>query len=603
MFSAGFSRRRQQRHLNNSSRNNHEARWPVILWRKATSIIVYLCCCGGGAGGLYLWLSQSSNLLIDYYDITASFSNVGSWSSLESQSEQEQYVTIQEQKSPFSSSSQQMAATSISSTSNEKKNPAPLQYPLDYRFVRRRDDSANLNVTAASSSSSSDLHPISNLLLQGRKLFLYELCVRDLGFGSFTMNMILQQLYFQHHHGRILIIDETHCYQYRKNKTHGVYTGFFDYQMAKHGDKKIGSNYGGVGHIIANSKQEFDRIKSEIKPEIVTSNGIKKFDREHPSQDEMERIAFKFTKDSWFTNKYGEEPPWHGYWFRSKTYGDPVIKSTLLQSLKSFGPIRWIAHAYYKLDEKNNLHNKIHVFNELSKLLCHTIPRPNAETMNSIYKLWDDASIPNDAFDINNRNDGGVTSASETSVACPSSPTSAAFHIRRGDKIISESRAYGTMEYVSKLVNDVATTGASDLRPCIKHCFVATDDYGVVEQLSKDLQTNNIPCQLYTLTKPGYETTRKGDDFTVFLAQMELLIRSTYFIGTFNSNVGGLVALYRGCYHGQRRHINIETTRNDPDNHDHGKVFSETLDPLLVSNKLNHYYHSYGVDVDDWYFR
>ena len=49
---------------------------------------------------------------------------------------------------------------------------------------------------------------------------------------------------------------------------------------------------------------------------------------------------------------------------------------------------------------------------------------------------------------------------------------SVAFHIRRGDKVKFEARAYQADEYVSKLLETVSNPAQ---RSKIKHCYVATD--------------------------------------------------------------------------------------------------------------------------------
>jgi hypothetical protein len=119
---------------------------------------------------------------------------------------------------------------------------------------------------------------------------------------------------------------------------------------------------------------------------------------------------------------------------------------------------------------------------------------------------------------------------------------------------MQETRYYQAQEYVDrfiKAVNDTTSSSSShnddDVYRQAKHCFVATDDYSAVEELQLALKQSNIPCQLWTLTKSDYETTRDRDDFLLFLAQLEVLVRANYFVGSFSSNVGELVALLRGC--------------------------------------------------------
>ena len=64
---------------------------------------------------------------------------------------------------------------------------------------------------------------------------------------------------------------------------------------------------------------------------------------------------------------------------------------------------------------------------------------------------------------------------------------------------------------------------------------------------------------------------------------MRVLIDAKYFVGSFSSNVGGLVALLRG-----------------------GHYFDGTIKSLedgiqhLEANRYRHYFDSYAVDWDEW---
>ena len=136
--------------------------------------------------------------------------------------------------------------------------------------------------------------------------------------------------------------------------------------------------------------------------------------------------------------------------------------------------------------------------------------------------------------------------------------------------------------YVSKLLQVVPTI---EQRSKIQHCYVATDTPQTIQELQDELETvgrpNGISCTVHHLPKAiGYESDRSTHDTFHFLSEIKLLIDSTYFIGTYSSNVGYVTSLYRGC---ERR--------------------SEgELDITHIASKLNHYYHSYGVDQDEWSF-
>jgi hypothetical protein len=149
-----------------------------------------------------------------------------------------------------------------------------------------------------------------------------------------------------------------------------------------------------------------------------------------------------------------------------------------------------------------------------------------------------------------------------------------AFHIRRGDKVAGarkESRIFHASEYIERFLNQ-----SSQVPSTMKHCFVATDEYSVVTEVKEALLRYHIPCELWTLTPPGYESSWQArDEILGFLAQVQLLVNAKYFTGSFSSNVGGLVALLRGCRLEQGY-------RGDE------------------SNRFNHYFGSYGVDWDEW---
>lgn len=197
-------------------------------------------------------------------------------------------------------------------------------------------------------------------------------------------------------------------------------------------------------------------------------------------------------------------------------------------------------------------------------------------------------------------------------------PMDLAFHIRRGDKVAGgrkESRAFNAQEYWDRFVNRSSQLPSQQQQQQqrrqqqtttskyqFQHCFVATDDYEVVSELQAVLQrpqpalrvqvatkategTIIVPCQhLWTLTPPNYTSTwQDRDEILGFLAQMRVLIHAKYFVGSFSSNVGGLVALLRGCHY-----------------HNNGK--SPRLSEYNEANRYRHFFDSYAVDWDEWGF-
>ena len=99
-----------------------------------------------------------------------------------------------------------------------------------------------------------------------------------------------------------------------------------------------------------------------------------------------------------------------------------------------------------------------------------------------------------------------------------------------------ESRLHTGEESVNKLVQVLREQKKP--RTDIKHCFVSTDDYSAIEEVSTESKQESAPCQVHTLTSDSYVTSRGHEDTLLFLSEMELLTQTTYFIGTFNSKRG-----------------------------------------------------------------
>lgn len=110
-------------------------------------------------------------------------------------------------------------------------------------------------------------------------------------------------------------------------------------------------------------------------------------------------------------------------------------------------------------------------------------------------------------------------------------------HIRRGDKIIE--RAFNDInDYIKKAME------VTDIR----HAFVATDDYAVIEEL----RVRYKEWSFYTLTQPderGFvytpNTTADFDKNLVkMFAFMDILAKSTHFVGTVSSNPGMFLGMW-----------------------------------------------------------
>jgi hypothetical protein len=240
-------------------------------------------------------------------------------------------------------------------------------------------------------------------------------------------------------------------------------------------------------------------------------------------------------------------------WQPANSTNCPIVQIT--SNRPGFGAARKAAKRAFPARTK--------LFGELSAFACQQLPRLRAEVQAQVDQLLQ--SLP-----------------------LPLSDISVAFHIRRGDKVIKkESRAYRAAEYVETFVKQAdkdAATNASNTISTAKHCFVATDDPSiVVPELQRALANHKISCRLWSLTPPSpssssssenyndTSTLRTRDTFLVFLAQLQVLVQAQVFVGTYRSNVGGLVALWRGCHRTAQR-----------------------------TGKFDHYYQSYGVDYKEW---
>lgn len=119
-----------------------------------------------------------------------------------------------------------------------------------------------------------------------------------------------------------------------------------------------------------------------------------------------------------------------------------------------------------------------------------------------------------------------------------------AFHIRRGDKLVSEAKAVEVDKYMLAL---------QAIRNDIKHIYLATDDHAVV----KELQSKYKDYIFYSLcpeNQSGYrqssfntaDLSHKKTETLRLLADIQNIQGAEIFIGTFSSNIGRLIALLKG---------------------------------------------------------
>ena len=120
-------------------------------------------------------------------------------------------------------------------------------------------------------------------------------------------------------------------------------------------------------------------------------------------------------------------------------------------------------------------------------------------------------------------------------------------HIRRGDKIVT-----GEMEDID--LNIYADT-IRIYSYISNNIYIATDDVTVISYISKklsDIDTNiyyNKENKLKGFDEKTYNLKSdsvRRDEVLNMLFDMDMMINSSFFIGTFSSNVGCVVAMYLG---------------------------------------------------------
>lgn len=122
-----------------------------------------------------------------------------------------------------------------------------------------------------------------------------------------------------------------------------------------------------------------------------------------------------------------------------------------------------------------------------------------------------------------------------------------AVHIRRGDKIVSrEMKELGLSLYID------AVKGKKHIS---RNVFIATDDGSVTDKLKSALVAEGFNVYWNTaVTQTGFDESlfntkdkkSRYIDTLNMLLDMDILIHSSFFIGTYTSNVSRIVPLYVG---------------------------------------------------------
>lgn len=120
-------------------------------------------------------------------------------------------------------------------------------------------------------------------------------------------------------------------------------------------------------------------------------------------------------------------------------------------------------------------------------------------------------------------------------------------HIRRGDKIVT-----GEMEDIDLNIYADAIRKYSYIS---NNIYIATDDVTVISYISKKLSDIDIKIYYNKENKlKGFDEKTynlksdsvRRDEVLNMLFDMDMMINSSFFIGTFSSNVGCVVAMYLG---------------------------------------------------------
>lgn len=117
------------------------------------------------------------------------------------------------------------------------------------------------------------------------------------------------------------------------------------------------------------------------------------------------------------------------------------------------------------------------------------------------------------------------------------------FHIRRGDKT-REAPEESISSYFEK---------AHEIAPRLKTCFVASDDYATIQQIEVEYPDWHV-ISMVTPSRTGHDQATfnlqdaelRRSSTLELLTEIEALRAASFFVGTFSSNVGVLLALLRG---------------------------------------------------------
>ncbi|CAN0094322.1 unnamed protein product, partial [Laminaria digitata] len=132
-------------------------------------------------------------------------------------------------------------------------------------------------------------------------------------------------------------------------------------------------------------------------------------------------------------------------------------------------------------------------------------------------------------------------------------------HVRRGDKLQKEAKAFAVEEYLKAAADYFEEESTPTGVDGIKAIWVASDDPGIVDEVRPlaPAYFPNVTSEAIAYVANGVTggvnttgvdtvTVRQGyGSFVYFLADLEQLAAAELFVGTFSSNVGRFVVLLR----------------------------------------------------------
>jgi hypothetical protein len=121
-------------------------------------------------------------------------------------------------------------------------------------------------------------------------------------------------------------------------------------------------------------------------------------------------------------------------------------------------------------------------------------------------------------------------------------------HVRRGDKVApntGETNKTELGDYVDRISKNA---------PHLKNVFIATDDYSVVDEFNRLVTNNWNVLSFCDIDNKGYDArafnkikkNNKKQHIIGLLKDIHYLKEGEYFFGTYSSNIGRLIALFKG---------------------------------------------------------